>query len=327
MELAIIGSGKLIPTAMEAIAQVPQLTPYALFVRPQSLEKGKALAEQFHIPVVYTDYEQLLSDQKVKAVYIALVNSVHYRYAQQALDRKKHVLMEKPFTVYTQEAEDLRDRVRRSGTVLMEAITPRHTLTYQRLREVLPQLGIIRLVMANFSQYSSRYDAYLRREVAPAFDPRQQGGALYDMNVYNISILIGLFGKPERIRYNAVRGFNGVDTSGVLLCQYPHFTASLAAAKNSDGPSFFLIQGEKGWARLEGPPNEAAALTVHIGQEEKYFRPAPEKNRMVREFRDFADLAAKPDQAVMEADLEHTVHTVELLETAIYGRPIHVLQS
>lgn len=317
MKIAIIGSGKLIPTALEAIGEVSELTPVALFVRPQSREKGETLARTWQIPRVCTDYDALLADPEIDGVYIALVNSAHYDYAKRALLAGKHVLLEKPFTSTAGEAQELRDLALQRRVVLIEAITPRHALTYHRLRETLPRLGAVRLVLANYAQYSSRYDAYLHGEVHPAFDSRFQGGALYDLNIYNISILVGLFGRPKFVRYRANRGFNGVDTSGTLLCGYPGFTASLSAAKDSTGPCFFLVQGERGWARIEGPPNEAAALTVCLDGQEEVYHPTPEKNRMVREFRDFVSTITLRDFDGMREELDRTVTAMEVVEAAL----------
>ena len=65
---------------------------------------------------------------------------------------------------------------------------------YQNIQTVLSRIGEIKLIQCNYSQYSSRYDAYLRQEVLPAFDPEQYGGALYDINVYNVHFVQGVFG-------------------------------------------------------------------------------------------------------------------------------------
>ena len=53
----------------------------------------------------------------------------------------------------------------------------------------------MRYVHANYAQYSSRYDRYLNKDVAPAFSPEHAGGALYDLNIYNLHFCHG------RIRY------------------------------------------------------------------------------------------------------------------------------
>ena len=53
------------------------------------------------------------------------------------------------------------------------------------------------MALCNYSQYSSRYDAYLEGDITHSFDPAYYGGSLYDINVYNIHYCVGLFGEPK----------------------------------------------------------------------------------------------------------------------------------
>ena len=70
------------------------------------------------------------------------------------------------------------------------------------------------MVQCNYSRISSRYRQYEQGIVLPAFDPACSGGCLYDINLYNLHFVTGLFGRPEEVDYYANLGFNGVDTSG-----------------------------------------------------------------------------------------------------------------
>ena len=79
-----------------------------------------------------------------------------------------------------------------------------------------------------------------------------------DLNVYNINIVIGLFGEPLTTAYYANRGHNGIDTSGTMVLSYPTLTATCTAAKDSSSPSFTIIQGEKGWIVSRQQPTSSA---------------------------------------------------------------------
>ena len=48
---------------------------------------------------------------------------------------------------------------------------------------------------------------------------------MYDINVYNVHFIQGVFGKPVFTHYEANIGFNGVDTSGTLIMKYPGYIA------------------------------------------------------------------------------------------------------
>ena len=58
------------------------------------------------------------------------------------------------------------------------------------IKEKLPELGKIKIVTANYSQYSSRYNAFKEGIIQPAFDYTKSGGALMDLNIYNIHLIL-----------------------------------------------------------------------------------------------------------------------------------------
>jgi len=74
---------------------------------------------------VTRDYGELL-DSDVEAVAIATPVSTHYKMAKAALERGKHILVEKPLTNNSQLAQELIDLARKSGRVLMVG----HTFEY-----------------------------------------------------------------------------------------------------------------------------------------------------------------------------------------------------
>lgn len=332
MKLAVIGTGKIVHDALFALSVVDEVQTVAIFGRPHSKEKAKELAEQYQIAEIYTDYDKLLAKTAADTVYIGLVNSVHYEYAKKALLSGKHVILEKPFTLLSQEAIELKNLAQASGLFLFEAITSLHTRVFQKMEEVLPKLGKVKMVLANFSQYSSRYDEYLAGQVTPVFDPAYNGGALNDINVYNIHYCAALFGLPEKVQYYPNYGFNGVDTSGTLVLSYPGFTAVCTAAKDSDSPCFVSIQGEQGWLRVDDKPNAAQVLDIAIAEKGKAGRDtagASVRNmcrehldnrqlhhRMSQEFVDFARIIAKKDYARRDKLLAETVTVVKILEMA-----------
>ena len=297
MKLGVIGSGKIVPEALTAIKEAGGIDVNAIYARPHSASRGKELAEQFGIEGVYTDYEMLLAKADIDTVYIALVNTAHYEYARIALEHDKHVLLEKPFTTTSEEAEELFRIAKSRGLFLFEAITAVHNPVFEKMRELLPQIGRLRMMHANFSQYSSRYEQYLNGEVAPAFDPMHMGGSLYDLNVYNIHIAAALFGVPHTAEYYPNRGHNDVDTSGVLVMDYGDFKAVCIAAKDSDSPCYISVQGEDGYMHVDAKSNDPSNLTLAIrgNYDELRCFESEACHRMTNEFRDFAEMIEKRD--------------------------------
>ena len=277
------------------------------------MKRGR-IAERYSIEKVYTDYDELLSSDEIDTVYVGLINSVHYEYAKRALLAGKDVILEKPFTTSAEETEERANIARENGRFLFEAITNRHSAVYEMIKEKLPEIGRIRMAMGNYSQYSSRYDRYKKGDVAPAFDPAAFGGALNDLGIYNLSLVVSILGVPVSSHYDANIGFNGVDISGVVTMIYDDFIVTLSVAKDSDSPCYFTIQGEDGYLRIPGKPNEAEKLEVWTrknGLEE--FSPTPDKNRLVREFVDFAKMQRENDRDRMLSELDMTVKVMRTL--------------
>ena len=81
MKLALIGTGKIVQEALTAVQEIPaaKIARQAIFGRPHSREKAEAMAAEFGIAKVYTDYAELLADPAIDFVYIGLVNSTAIR--------------------------------------------------------------------------------------------------------------------------------------------------------------------------------------------------------------------------------------------------------
>ena len=335
MKLGIAGTGKIAGEALYAIQPIRNITVSAVFARPSSRDKGERLAARYSIPAVYTDYDEMLDRSDIDTVYIGLVNSVHYEYAKRALEKRKHVILEKPFTGTLEEAESLVRLARAQGCFVLEAITVLHNDVIGRMKAVLPRLGKIRIMQANYSQYSSRYDRYLAGEADHTFDPAYLGGALRDLNIYNIHYAAALFGMPEHARYYANTGYNGIDTSGTLIMEYDGFYAVCTGAKDSDSPCFVVVQGEKGYMRIDGKPNVAPNLTTVIADEtrggpaldasgavvrtarEETFIPDKPHHRMTREFQDFARMIDHRETAAADEYMKESAEVMKILSLAV----------
>lgn len=319
MKLAILGTGFIVKEgALTALKDVPEIETTAIFSRPKSKRVAEALAADYSIPNVYTDYDELLADPDIDFVYVGLINSVHYEYTKKALLAGKNVIVEKPFASAAAEVRELRDLALARHLYVFEAVTIHYLPNFYAIREFLPKLGTIRAVVANYSQYSSRYDKYLQGEVLPAFDPQRSGGALYDINIYNLNFIIGLFGAPESVNYTANLGFNGIDTSGVAALTYPGFFALAIGAKDTASPGYITIQGEKGWIRVTDAPNELRSFETHLlgtgvtthNELNRY------PHRMVHEFQEFAKMFHEKDYDRMTKGLDVSVAVLETAETA-----------
>ena len=188
MNIGILGTGSIARTMAAEFAKVPAFRCEAVCSRQQAT--GEALAQQFGIPKVYTDYDAMLADPDIELVYIATPNSLHYAQTKAALLAGKNVLCEKPFVPTVAEADELIALAKEKHLFLFEAITTAHHPNYALAKQYLDDIGSLRIVSCTFCQYSSRYDALLSGQVPPVFDPACCGGALMDLNLYNVHFVV-----------------------------------------------------------------------------------------------------------------------------------------
>lgn len=316
MKICIIGTGKIANEVAGALRkEAPEIDITGVYAHSNKANAEK-LAADYGIAKVYTDYDELLSEDKADFLYLGIVNTAHYDYARKALEAGRNVIVEKPFTTTYKEAQELAELARSKNLWLFEAITTLHFPNYQKVRELLPQIAPIRIVQCNYSQYSSRYDRYLKGDVAPAFNPSLGGGALNDLNIYNINAVVGLMGEPKSVDYYANRGFNGVDTSGVLVMKYDGATAVCTAAKDSFCDSSIIIQGEKGTIVIPSAPNEISRVVLTTRDDSKIWQENKYNSRLVHEFKDFNRIWETNDREAMNRYLDTSLEVMKVLESS-----------
>lgn len=317
MKLAILGTGKIVEEVLPVLKEINGIELSAILSTPRSIEKAEKLAELYAISQASSDYDSILVNPDVDTVYVALPNHLHYDYAKKALLAGKHVICEKPFTLTLAEFEDLAKIAEQKNRILLEAITNQYLGNFASIKANLAKLGDIKIVECNYSQYSSRYDAFKRGEIAPAFDPAKGGGALRDLNIYNIHLVVGLFGKPERVQYLANME-RGVDTSGILIMDYGNFKAACIGAKDCSADIKSTIQGNKGSIAVLGPTNSMPELSLSLnGQSLTMINENSLNHRMHDEFVAFQAIIEHEDMTATKLALDHSHLVMEVLDQAV----------
>lgn len=324
MRLAILGAGMIVKDFLSIAHDIPGLELRAIFGLEPFRPELEHLQKQYGIARVYVDYDTCLSDPDIDTVYIGLPNLLHAAFARRALLAGKHVICEKPFTLHLDDLRRLRALAEERRLVLVEAITTQYLANYRAIKELLPQLGVLKLIQCEYSQYSSRYPAFRAGEVMPAFDPAMGGGALMDLGIYTLHFVVGLLGRPRAISYTANMERN-VDTSGVVVMDYGSCTVVCVCAKDSSGPSRTKVQGEDGVLLMSSTPNRCEGFSILLrGQEEEAVDVRVHQHRMVEEFVAFEAIIRDGDLAQRDARLDHSELVLELATEALASAGIHL---
>lgn len=279
--------------------------------------RSREKAGRFGIPHVYTDYAEMLARTDIDFVYVALPNSLHFEAARQALLAGKNVLCEKPFTSTVAQAEELFALADERGLFIFEAISNIHLPNFRKVRELLPQIGPVRLVHADYDEHFGRYDEYMAGADIPVFTHEYEGGALRDINIYCLHIVLALYGRPDAVYYAAnATGRNAVATSGAATLTYRDgLVAVCTASMDSDGLRGFFFQGEKGAIRVHGLPNFFTKVDLMLpGQEVQSFELNRYEHRLCHQLEDYRDIFEAKDR---KAERSLRAQTLLIMETLV----------
>ena len=319
MKVAIVGCGNIAATHAKALIQQNQ---EIVLVIGRDQSKAKAFAEIWNIPSHSNQFTDALASS-VDCIHICTPPAMHYEMAKAALLAGKHVICEKPFTSRIEELEELSQLAKEKHLFLFEAISTQYLPNVLKIKEKLNELGNIKIVTANYSQYSSRYNAFKEGIIQPAFDYTKSGGALMDLNIYNIHLMVALFGKPLKVNYMANIEKN-IDTSGIITLDYGNFKAVLIGAKDCKAPIATSIQGDQGCISIQTPANVLRSFKIlHNDQREEEFDLQGDTHRMVYEFNEFVKMIENKDSDRANEMMEKSLIAMDIATKARIDAGVH----
>jgi predicted dehydrogenase len=161
------------------------------------LERHHSLAEQ-HYPGVQTvrSMDELLADSSIELIVITTPNQFHFAQAKAALEAGKHVVVEKPFTVSSTEAEMLIQIAQTENRLLSIFHNRRWDGDFKTVSKIV-QSG----VLGELVEFESRFDRFISQQRENYWREQDLPGAgvLYDLGPHLIDQALQLFGKPRRL--------------------------------------------------------------------------------------------------------------------------------
>lgn len=209
----------------------------------RSLDKAEAFARRQGAVRAYGNYEELLRDRDVDAIYVATPHNFHRQHAIMALEHGKAVLCEKPMEVNAARVREMVAAARSHDQFLMEAMWTRFLPVISGVRQWIKEgrIGEIRLVAANFG-FRTAWNPDSR-----LLNLSLAGGAALDVGVYVVSLAHMLLGAPSTVQAHAHIGQTGVDELTSMILGYP--TGAMAQlscavrANISDGARIYGTEG------------------------------------------------------------------------------------
>lgn len=239
LNVGTIGSSWITEQFIQAMKLTRRYHIKAVYSRNE--KTAKDIASFYHADY-YTDaLNNILFDPEIDLIYVASPNALHFDHTIRALKAGKHVIVEKPAFLNTDEWHQAYDLASDLGLFIFEAALHYHNRNYRRLRQLVrnlqnghnqPFLG----ATFNIGQYSSRYESFLdycqgKGEEPNVFSLTYGGGTLMDIGVYPLYVALDLFGMPQAVSYHALKGNNGIDLFGQIVLRYESSQVNIFISK------------------------------------------------------------------------------------------------
>lgn len=259
-------------------------------VASRNEDHARDFAGKMDILKSYGNYEELLNDAEVDAIYIPLPNSLHAEWSIRCAEANKPTLCEKPLARNAIEAQRMVDAFSSKHLLFAEAFMYRFHPQTQRVKEMITGglIGDVRVVQANFS-FSVRSEDNIR------LDKNLAGGALMDVGSYCVDLMRSITNmEPDTASATAQVGpSTGVDETLAGIMGFPsgavgHFDCSLRLPWRHS----YDIRGTNGRILVEEGfvMNPEAETVIHHWQGEHHqeivIPPANHYTIMVEDFAD-----------------------------------------
>jgi predicted dehydrogenase len=233
-------------------------------VGSKDLERGKSLSPS---GLVYTDYEDLIADPNVEAIYISLPNSLHIEWSIKAMRAGKHVLCEKPAAMNVAELKEAIKVAEETGLIFMEASWNRWHPRTLRLKEIVDSgvIGEVKNIRSAFT-----FDGLDPENIRTFYE--LGGGGLYDLGPYSVAAPIWLmdFAPVSNIKTEVTWHPRGCDETLNISFDIAGAHAEALTSINIPSTLYLDVIGSKGRVSLIGNDafnshNKPSALEIEIG--------------------------------------------------------------
>jgi len=157
-------------------------------------EKIKSFSKENENIKIYENFDELIKNQKLDFVIIALPHYLHYEITKKALLNKIHVLKEKPFAISLTQAKELKDLDEKNKVQIAVTLQRRFNPIYSTFFQLIGKVGKPFYLKIKYTFYTDKpYEGWRgKKELAG-------GGCLLDMGYHMVDLLMWYFGLPDKV--------------------------------------------------------------------------------------------------------------------------------
>ncbi|WP_417451401.1 oxidoreductase [Kordiimonas sp.] len=219
---------------------------------------------------VYADAEEMIARSDAELILITAPNETHYNFARYALERDKHVLVEKPFVTTSADGLALIELARERGLVLSVYHNRRWDGDFLTVKKLIQNgtLGKVRYFESHFDRFRPAVKDTWRES------DDLGSGILFDLGPHLIDQAVMLFGVPEAVTAQVIAARSGAVTDDMfrLTFHYKDILAVLVSSPFCSGPNLrFKVEGEAAsYIKYGLDPQEARLRSGQTPVEERW---------------------------------------------------------
>lgn len=248
-------------------------------------KKALNIAKKMGVKKTYSKYQQLLNDNSIDAVIIALPTHLHAPCAKESAEVGKHILLEKPLARNVAEGEEIVSAAIKNNTKLMVGYPFRFASLFQALKEKIEsgELGEVQIANAidiGTGPFLHRAESDIPRPVPEWWLKKELtgGGALLDLGCHMINLLRWYFGEVSDVKTYLGYRFN-LDFEDHAICLLKFQTGQIATVNvgwfSQNAQIRVDLYGTVGHAYASHkPPSKAkTAIQLMMGRIPDFYKP------------------------------------------------------
>ena len=269
----VIGLGNMGQKFASAIKE----TSNSKIISVASLDKNKIknFKDNYNLNkvTVYNNYDEIIKDKNINAIYIATLNNTHFNLIKKCTEYKKNILCEKPFTLNYDEGREVCDYVLKNNVIFYEGFAYRSHPQTKIIQEIIEnnELGEIKNFQSSFGFKVNKIKSDSR-----LFNKKLGGGAILDVGCYPLSIL-NLFYKDENsykfLNTNGNFTHTNVDDFAEARIEInKKIQCQIKVSFKENYNNKTIIEGRKGKLIINSPWLPEKQTTLEISQGNSYYK-------------------------------------------------------
>ena len=190
MNIGIIGAGSISKYHIKAYSAIPECKVTA--IADLNLSLAQELAREYGIESAYSDYRDILSDERIDAVSIVTPTFTHKNIVLEAIKANKHILCEKPPALNADEVKACAEAAKNYGKCFMYGFVCRFKTEVQFVRDYIASGKMGKIICADGARITalSRWYGWFNSK-------EKGGGVLRDAAIHELDLMLYLMGYPK----------------------------------------------------------------------------------------------------------------------------------